>query len=175
MATFSLGAAFFFKGGSRKPKAKQLHEQWERGGEYEFPMVKKNGEKKKKKWQQPWTEISKNIYFSFQTLRRGLREQQGWGGYRDRNSLVVHWGLLDRNALYPDWCRRFTTQKREMASRRPHTCSFLNCGIGARCLSVWFVLAGGAVSLSELRKDLGCSGDVTGNTGGSALEHHSVF
>lgn len=42
-----------------------------------FPWLRKM--KKKKKWQQPWTAVSKNIYFSLQTLRRGLPER-GEGG-----------------------------------------------------------------------------------------------
>lgn len=57
------------------------------GGEYEFPMAEiKWKRKKKKKWQQPWTAISKNIYFSLQNPqeRSGKAGRGGWGAETER-------------------------------------------------------------------------------------------
>lgn len=82
-------------GDSRKPKARQLREQWERGRwacvSHGWGFWKMKKDKKKKTWQQLWTVMSKNIYFSLQTLRRGLREQGRESNQRYTETETVRW------------------------------------------------------------------------------------
>lgn len=127
---------------------------------------------KKEKWQQLWTVMSKNIYFSLQTLRRGLREQ-GRGEeqpeiHRDRNSVLVYWRLLDRNVLCQDSyavvsqhettnCNTRVKDDRTSATSQirdlSQMCHRLDKGRS-------FVIRGQAVTLIEFRQDLGWSVDV---------------
>lgn len=103
------------------------------GGEYAFPMVGIYEKWKKEKWQQLWTVMSKNIYFSSQTLRRGLRERGGGTGDTQRRNQCT--GLRraagQECALPRLVCCGFTARDhkpKHKGKRWPHICNFPNLG-----------------------------------------------
>lgn len=96
------GRFFFFEGGSRKPKAGQLPEQWERG---RWIWVSHGWDKMEKK-KEVTAAISKNIYFSLQNPqeRSGKAGRGGEGGGQRQKEVT---GLLRVAGLECASPRRF--------------------------------------------------------------------